>query len=157
MTGVQTCALPICGGTLITHRESIELFKNYGGKFTPELKSPMVEMPYEGFTQEHYAQALIDEYKQAGIPAEDVFPQSFNLNDILYWIKKEPDFGKQAIYLDERYLHKGFDPQKPGDLQPSMASLYQQGVRYIAPPIWVLLATSSNNQMVASEIGRAHV
>jgi len=143
------------GGTLITHRQSIELFKSFGGKFTPELKSPVVEMPYEGFTQEHYAQALIDEYKQAGIPAEDVFPQSFNLNDILYWIKNEPDFGKQAIYLDERYLQKGFDPQKLGDLQPSMTSLYQQGVRYIAPPIWVLLATNSNNQMVASEYAKA--
>ena len=79
----------------------------------------------------------------------------YNLNDILYWIKKEPDFGKQAIYLDERYLQKDFDPQRPGDLQPSMTSLYQQGVRYIAPPIWVLLATSSNNQMVASEYAKA--
>jgi glycerophosphoryl diester phosphodiesterase len=88
------------GGTLLTHKESIALFKQFGGKFTPELKEAVVPMPYLGFTQEQYAQALINDYKQAGISPKDVFPQSFNLNDVLYWIQKEPEFGKQAIYLD---------------------------------------------------------
>ena len=55
-------------GTLMTHAESIELFRSYGAKFTPELKSPAVKMPYDGFTQEDYAQKLIDEYKAAGVP-----------------------------------------------------------------------------------------
>jgi enoyl-CoA hydratase/carnithine racemase len=45
---------------------------------------------------------MIDEYKAAGIPPSDVFPQSFNLADVLYWIKAEPEFGKQAVFLDER-------------------------------------------------------
>ena len=31
-----------------THKESIELIKSFNGKFTPELKSADVEMPYEG-------------------------------------------------------------------------------------------------------------
>ena len=39
-------------GTLMTRAESIELFielfKELGVKFTPELKSAKVEMPYEG-------------------------------------------------------------------------------------------------------------
>lgn len=36
-----------------THAESIELIKSFGAKFTPELKAPEVEMPYEGdYTQE---------------------------------------------------------------------------------------------------------
>lgn len=35
-----------------THKESIEFIKGLGGKFTPELKGPSVDMPYEGsFTQ----------------------------------------------------------------------------------------------------------
>ena len=58
--------------TLMTHAESIELFKSLGAKFTPELKTPSVEMPFDGFTQADYAQKLIDEYKAAGIPASDV-------------------------------------------------------------------------------------
>ena len=35
-------------GTLVTHKESIDLFKELGVKMTPELKSPSVPMPYEG-------------------------------------------------------------------------------------------------------------
>ena len=64
---------------LMTHAESIELFKSLGAKFTPELKSPSVEMPHEGFSQEDYAQKLVDEYAAAGIPASDVWPQSYKL------------------------------------------------------------------------------
>ena len=67
------------GGTLMTHAESIALFRDLGAKFTPELKSPAVEMPHNGFSQQDYAQKLIDEYKAAGIPASDVWAQSFNL------------------------------------------------------------------------------
>jgi len=37
-------------GTLLTHKESIELFKRLGVKMTPELKSPSVTMPFNGFT-----------------------------------------------------------------------------------------------------------
>ncbi|WP_108508695.1 glycerophosphodiester phosphodiesterase family protein [Polynucleobacter acidiphobus] len=142
------------GGTLLTHRESIELFKKFGGKFTPELKAPSVPMPYQGFSQEQYAQALIDEYKMMRIPARDVFPQSFNLNDILYWIRNEPEFGKQAVYLDDRYLLKNFNPAKPEELKPTMQELYQLGVRYIGPPIWVLLTLNDRNQIIPSEYAK---
>ncbi|NBO87667.1 MAG: glycerophosphodiester phosphodiesterase, partial [Burkholderiaceae bacterium] len=135
--------------------ESIELFKKFGGKFTPELKAPSVPMPYQGFSQEQYAQALIDEYKMMRIPARDVFPQSFNLNDVLYWIRNEPEFGKQAVYLDDRYLLKNFNPAKPEELKPTMQELYQLGVRYIGPPIWVLLTLNDRNQIIPSEYAKA--
>jgi len=80
-------------GTLVSHAESVSLFKGLGVKFAPELKAPEVDMPYEGMSQEDYAQKLIDDYKAAGIPPEDVFAQSFNLDDVLYWIDNEPEFG----------------------------------------------------------------
>lgn len=49
--------------TLLSHKESIELFKNLGVKMTPELKSPQVKMPFDGdYTQEKYAQQLPDEW-----------------------------------------------------------------------------------------------
>lgn len=141
-------------GTLMTHAESIALFRSLGAKFTPELKSPVVEMPFEGFSQEDYAQKLIDEYKAAGIPPEDVWPQSFNLDDVLYWIENELAFGKQAVYLDGRYSDEAFDPSKPETLTPSMAELKAKGVNYIAPPMWVLV-TLEDGKIVPSAYAEA--
>ena len=126
-------------GTLVTHAESIELIKGLGAKFTPELKSPSVNMPYQGYTQEMYAQAMIDEYKKAGVPASDVWPQSFNLNDVLYWIKSEPEFGKQAVYLDASYDIEGWSPEDETKWKHTMAELKAMGVNYIAPPMWALV------------------
>lgn len=136
-------------GSLMTHAESIALFKDLGVKFTPELKTPSVNMPFDGFSQEAYAQKLIDDYKAAGIPASDVFPQSFNLDDVLYWIENEPEFGKQAVYLDGRFRQNGFDPMDPASLSPTMEEMKAMGVNYIAPPLWVLL-TLDNGEIAAS-------
>lgn len=136
-------------GTLMTHAESIRLFKNLGAKFTPELKSPSVKMPFNGFSQEDYAQKLIDEYKAAGIPPEDVWPQSFNLEDVLYWIKNEPEFGKQAVLLDNSYRDPGFDPMKPETWRYKMADLKAKGVNYLAPPLWFLVMVE-NGKIVPS-------
>ena len=66
-------------------------------KFTPELKSPSVKMPFDGFTQEDYSLKLVEEYKAAGIPAGDVWAQSFNLDDVLNWIKNKPAFGSRRF------------------------------------------------------------
>lgn len=126
------------GGRLMTHAESIALFRSLGAKFTPELKSPVVPMPFDGFTQEDYAQKLIDEYKAAGVPPSDVWPQSFNLDDVLYWIRAEPAFGAQAVYLDGRY-DSGLDPLRPATFSPTMAELKAMGVNYLAPPMWMLV------------------
>ncbi|WP_282127394.1 glycerophosphodiester phosphodiesterase family protein [Roseobacter litoralis] len=127
------------GGDLMTHAESIALFKSLGAKFTPELKSPAVDMPYDGFTQEGYAQKLIDEYKSADIPASDVWAQSFNLDDVLYWIRAEPEFGAQAVYLDGSYRIEGWNPDAPETWTHQMDDLKAMGVNYIAPPTWVLM------------------
>ena len=127
-------------GTLMTHAESIELFKKLGVKMTPELKSPSVKMPYQGdYTQEKYARQMIGEYKKAGVDPKKVFAQSFNLKDVLYWIKAEPDFARQAVYLDERDSDKAFDSDNPATWKPSMKELAAKGVKIIAPPMWMLV------------------
>ena len=136
--GFRTDLYAAAGGTLMTHAESIDLFKSLGAKFIPELKSPSVEMPFNGFGQADYAQKLIDEYQEAGIPPSEVFAQSFNLDDILYWIENEPEFGKQAVYLDDSYSRDGFDHNDPATFEPSMGDLADLGVNYISPPMWVL-------------------
>ncbi len=136
-------------GTLMTHAESIALFHALGAKFTPELKAPAVSMPFNGFSQSDYAQKLIDEYKAAGIPPEDVWPQSFNLDDIVYWIANEPAFGKQAVYLDDSYRIAGWSPMHKETWRHEMADLKAMGVNYIAPPLWVLL-TLDGDKIVPS-------
>ncbi len=126
-------------GTLLTHKESIELFQKLGVKMTPELKAPSIPMPFDGFSQEDYAQKMIDEYKEAEVPASKVWAQSFNIDDVLYWIQSEPDFGSQAVYLDGRYSDPAFDHRNPATWSPSMEQLVAEGVQIIAPPMWMLL------------------
>jgi glycerophosphoryl diester phosphodiesterase len=135
-------------GTLLTHAESIQLFKKLGVKMTPELKSASVSMPFNGYSQAMYAQQLINDYKAAGINPHDVWPQSFDIQDVRYWIKNEPRFGKQAVYLD--------DADSPADV-PTAAELQlyaDEGFNIVAPPIWVLLALDKNNEIVASDYAR---
>lgn len=141
-------------GTLMTHRESIELFKKLGVQMTPELKSPSVPMPFNGFSQQDYASKMIDEYRQAGVPASRVWAQSFDLNDVLYWLQHEPMFGQQAVYLDGRYGDAGFDHRDPDSWNPGMEQLAASGVKVIAPPMWMLLDVE-NGEIVASDYARA--
>ena len=108
-------------------------------------------MPFDGFSQQDYAQKLIDEYKAAGIDPSRVWPQSFNLEDVLYWIEAEPEFGAQAVYLMDEYNIEGYSPMDPATWPNTMEELAEMGVNYIAPPTWMLL-TVENGDIVASEL-----
>jgi len=136
-------------GTLMSHKESIELFKELGVKMVPELKAPAVSMPYAGMTQEQLAQKLVDEYKAAGVQPASVFLQSFQLTDIDYWINKEPAFGKQAVWLDGRY-RSGINPLNPRTFRPTMKVLASNGVKTIAPPMWMLLMVDRSGEIQPS-------
>jgi glycerophosphoryl diester phosphodiesterase len=131
-------------GTLMTHKESIALFKKLGVKMTPELKSASVTMPFDGFTQQAYAQKMIDEYKEAGVPARRVWAQSFDKADVLYWIANEPAFGKQAVYLD--------DANTVADLPgyAELAGYKARGINIVAPPMFALLTTDGSGAIVPS-------
>jgi len=135
-------------GTLVTHKESIELLRSLGVKMTPELKFPAVAMPFDGFTQEAYAQKLVDEYKQAGVPARNVWAQSFNKPDVLYWVNNTPAFGRQAVFLD--------DANVVADL-PNAAELAQykaEGINIVAPPTFALLTVDGTNKIVPSQYAK---
>jgi glycerophosphoryl diester phosphodiesterase len=144
-------------GTLMTHAESIALFSDLGVQFTPELKAPSVPMPFDGdYTQDAYAQQLIDEYKAAGIDPADVFAQSFQLRDVLYWLKAEPAFGAQGVFLDDRdETLEGFDAMKPESWKPGMQELVDQGVEIIAPPLHVLVTLDGAGKIVPSAYAKA--
>jgi len=138
-------------GTLMTHAESIRLFDQLGVGMIPELKAPGVAMPFQGeFTQQRYAQKMIDEYRQAGIEASRVWPQSFNLEDLEYWIDKEPQFGRQAVYLDSRvYRQPGFRPTRA-----DFDRLKSRGIGIVAPPMFALLTLDAAGEIVASDYAR---
>jgi glycerophosphoryl diester phosphodiesterase len=130
-------------GTLLTHAESIELIKELGADFTPELKTPSVAMPFEGdYTQEMFAQQMIDDYRAAGIHPRKVWPQSFDLNDVNYWIENTR-FGRQAVYLDGVY--------DINVTQAEMESWAADGLRVLAPPMWMLLDVNNHGDIVPSQ------
>jgi len=138
-------------GTVLSHKESIELFTKLDVHMTPELKTPSVSMPFEGdYSQQQFAQQMIDEYKELGVNPEKVFPQSFNIADISYWIKNEPQFAKQAVYLDGRYDDPTFDHTNPATWSPTMEEIAASGVNIISPPMWMLLAIDGNKHIVPS-------
>jgi glycerophosphoryl diester phosphodiesterase len=136
------------GATLLTHKESIELLRSLGSKYTPELKAgnPNAKLQVEAVfgSQGAYAQAMINDYKAAGISPKKVWAQSFNKDDVLYWIENEPAFGKQAVFLD--------DANVPADVPTAddLKSYAQQGIKIVAPPTWVLL-TVANGKIVPSQ------
>ncbi|HDZ32115.1 MAG TPA: glycerophosphodiester phosphodiesterase [Pseudoalteromonas sp.] len=138
-------------GTLMTHKQSIALFNELGVKMTPELKSPQVSMPFDGMTQEQYAQKMLDEYTQMGVPASRVYPQSFNLDDVKYWINTNPDFADKSVYLDGRDSEAGFDTSNPQTWQPDMDELVADGVKILAPPIWMMLTIDNESNIVPSQ------
>jgi len=134
-------------GTLMSHQDSIALFKRLGVKMTPELKQAVVPMPFDGFTQQNYAQKMIDEYKAAGVTPSQVFAQSFSHADVVYWVQREPAFGQQAVYLDSAVT--------PSDL-PDLEKLkvYKaQGIQIVAPPIFALLDVK-DGRMTASRYAK---
>lgn len=133
-------------GTLLSHKESIELLQTLGVKFTPELKTPVVDMPYEGdYSQQDYARQMLEDYLDAGIKPRDVWPQSFQLDDVTFWINEMPEFADQAVFLDE-------SPITPETSSLAyMEELRAQGVRVLAPAIWKLIALDGRGEIVPSE------
>lgn len=130
-------------------KEQIALVDSYGLNFTAEAKTPEVEMPFQGnYTQEDFAQQLVDTFKGANIPAERVWLQSFLPADIYYWLKVDPAFGAQAVYLDERadLTVAGYETAVA-----SLPYLASRGVKIIAPSIWQLItADNATGKIVPS-------
>jgi glycerophosphoryl diester phosphodiesterase len=141
------------GGTLMSHKESIALFKKLGVGMTPELKSVDGGVGFgdSGFTQETYAARMIQDYIDARVSPRNVYPQSFDINDVLYWVDEFPAYGKQAVYLD------GNGTATTGVYPPSVTdfkALRKQGVNIVAPSIPYLLTLDSNDDIVASDYAR---
>ncbi|MEM7249910.1 MAG: glycerophosphodiester phosphodiesterase family protein [Pseudomonadota bacterium] len=139
-------------GTLMSHRESIRLIDSLGAKFTPELKGidKAVGFGESGLNQSRYASAIVADYRAEQIDPSRVFLQSFSPADIAHWLKAFPEFGRQAVWLDGRRVSSLAASPPDAD---AFAALYKQGLRYLAPPIPVLLKRDGN-ELVASDYAR---
>ena len=149
-------------GTLMTLRESIELNERNGVKHTPELKAgdpADIARIFGG--QDKYAQRFADELRAAGVKPRDAFPQSFNVNDVLYWIKNTP-YGKQAVFLVDYDADKNnillFDTtgkqlESRADQLKFFAELRKAKVQIVAPAMPALLAVSGN-RVVPSQLAK---
>lgn len=132
------------GGTLLSHKESIELFKELGTGMTPELKS-ITDNAFPG-GQKAYARKMVQEYIDAGIRPQKVWAQSFNYDDVLQWIAEFPRFGLQAVFLDGRY-----DRNIP---KSDFISRRKEGLNIIAPPQQILLKAKPNGKIVPSKYAK---
>ncbi len=136
---------------VLTFGESIALNQRLGVKHTPELKSANYQDRVDSIfgSQAAYAQAMIDELKEAGVKPKDAWVQSFNKDDVMYWIANQSEFGKQAVYLDD------IDPTAAPPISrlslTELQALKQQGVRIFAPPMWALLAVNKSGEVIPSQ------
>ncbi|MFW2177398.1 MULTISPECIES: glycerophosphodiester phosphodiesterase family protein [unclassified Moraxella] len=144
-------------GTLMSLKDALTLFKQMNVKVTPELKQPTITMPHNGYTYDNYRKQLIDTLKQFNYTADQTIVQSFNLDDIKYWIANNPDYAKTAVFLmDDSNASKDgmtFDPQNPNTWKYSMAELKAMGVQNLAPATW-LLVTNANGKIAPSEFAK---
>ena len=145
-------------GTLMTFAESIALNKKLGVKHTPELKTGDAAAIAAVFgSQEKYAQALINELQANGVRPKDAYPQSFNVNDVLYWVKNTA-YGDQAVYLVDYntatdtpviFDTTGKQLLTRDEQNAFLKSLRRSGVKIVAPSFNALL-TVQGSQIVPS-------
>jgi glycerophosphoryl diester phosphodiesterase len=130
-------------------KDQITLVDSMGLNFTAEAKTPEIPMPFQGdYTQHDFAQQIVDTFRAMGIAASRVWLQSFLPADIFYWLKTDPEFGAQAVYLDERadLSADGYDTAVA-----SLPGLKDRGVNIIAPSIWQLItADNATGQIIPS-------
>jgi glycerophosphoryl diester phosphodiesterase len=149
-------------GTLMTLRESIELNEKNGVKHTPELKAADPASIARVFgSQEIYAREFARALDAAGVRPRDAFPQSFNVNDILYWIDNT-GYGRQAVFLVDYDADKdnillfdttGKQIEDRGEQLKFFAELRKRKVQIIAPAMPALLAVSGS-QVVPSQLAK---
>jgi glycerophosphoryl diester phosphodiesterase len=141
---------PLSCGTVVSHKESIVLINQLGRKFTPELKRAEVAMPFAPeFDQRAYADKMLAEYTELGIDPSRVFPQSFDIRDVQYWLKAHPKFAAQAVWLDPRGKQKNFTTSLR-----EMQAIKAQGINIISPPIPMLIQLNDAGVLEPSDYAR---
>ena len=141
---------PLDCGTVVSHKESVVLIDQLGRKFTPELKRPEVAMPFApGFDQHAYADKMFAEYVDLGIDPMRVFPQSFDIHDVQYWLETYPEFAQQIVWLDPRGRQKNFTTSLE-----EMQAIKSQGIKIISPPMPMLIQLNDAGTLEPSDYAK---
>lgn len=126
------------------------MIAEFEGYFTPELKFPEVEMPFQGnYTQEMYAQQMVDEYIEAGIPPEQVWLQTFHWPDLYYWLANTT-YGGQAVALDETEYASNEEIDK------NLDELVANNVAIVAPPLQFLVEAAPDTENLVRKVFEWH-
>ena len=142
---------------ILSHAESVDLFRTLGVAMTPELKAPAIAMAARqssssGYSRVDYARQLVDAYRTAGIAPRDVRLQSFDLGDLREWLTYAPQYAQYAVWLVEPTMDLSGGRAAP-DLD-FFRGLYASGIRTIAPPISMLLELDGANAIIATDYAR---
>ena len=141
---------PLTCGKVMSHRESIELVSSLDRKHIPELKEFGEQTRLRELTGGfEYRDKIVQNYQDAGVSPSDVFLQSFDIEDVLYWKSAYPKFGENAVWLDGRNKNPFFKPTLE-----DMQRLKEKGIDIIAPPIPVLVRTVENGELALSDYAR---
>jgi hypothetical protein len=120
---------------IMTHKEYIELVEESGSKmFNPFLEWPDIDFPFNGHTIEDYAQQLVDEYVDAGIPSSRVLFFANADEFARYWVTSS-DYPK---HVGNGYYTENIE----GDKQITkdwLDKAKSDGVEFIMSPIFMLL------------------
>jgi glycerophosphoryl diester phosphodiesterase len=128
----------------VSHQQSIELFKQLNVKMAPELKAAGVAMPYQGMSRQQLAEKMIEEYRAAGVDLANVYPQSFQWDDLTFWQQYAPKVAANIVALDGRYQSAFFNHRNSITWLPTMRQIKRRGINIIAPPLWMLLEAEDN-------------
>ena len=137
-------------GRIVSHDESISLFRSLGVAMTPELKAPSVAMPFEQrYTHTDYARAIVDGYRNAGISPSDVFLQSFDMEVHREWLAYAPEYARTAI------LGVVTSPLGKTQTLAYVESLRLAGIETVAAPVSILLTLNEDGQLAATDFAKA--
>jgi glycerophosphoryl diester phosphodiesterase len=125
----------------VTLKEYIALGQEQGTKFTPELKEPEVSMPFGSYSLDDYRSQIVEELIEMEVPPEDVWLQSFVPEDIFWWIENYPEFGVQAVALDETALTND-------EVDAWLDRLEENNVNIVAPPMSFLLEPDRSSELL---------
>jgi glycerophosphoryl diester phosphodiesterase len=111
--------------------------------------------------QDGYAQRFAEVLEDENVRPRDAWPQSFNVNDVLYWID-HTRYGDQAVFLID-YDDSTDDPivlDEDGQLVLPAArpaffqKLKQRGVKVIAPAMPALLIVDVTGRILPSQFAK---
>lgn len=131
---------------MMSLKDQIKQADALGRNFTTEAKTPEIPMPFQGdYTQEDFISQVAETFIELEIDPSRVWLQSFLIDDVYYWLENYPEFGKQAVYLDQRA------DESAEAYEAAVASLQDiadSGINIVAPSTWQLVTVDNATQTI---------